>query len=246
MCHHLIIKVMKENEDFRIKSQSYVQFENEIFMYEKVLPFFKRYLQDKKITFNPDNWIPKTFVSTCLRQSNRSLETVLVQENIKNLNFHTSSHLYLTEQHFTLMIDYLAQLHSVSLALKISRDKEFAKLINELNPLCFEDPSGEPCLYDVLYEIATTRLFDNVKKYCNEKDEKFFADIHELKRVVKKIGPVKLLEKFREIDNFSVIVHGDFNRNNLMFKFDETNTLLEEMRMIDYQVCRRASTVFFK
>lgn len=225
---------MKGSEDFRIKTQSYVQFQNEIFVYEKILPFFKRYLADKNIKFNPEDWTPKTFLNMCLPRATGHSETILVQENIKHLNFHTSQNLYLTENHFDFMIDYLAQLHSVSLALKISNDKDFVNLVQQLTPLCFEDPSGQPCLYDVLYDIATTRLFENVFSGKYQKDEKFLQDVQELKRVVA-TKPVKLLDRFREIDQFAVIVHGDFNRNNLMFKYDR-NGCIEGMRMIDFQV----------
>lgn len=228
---------MKGSEDFRINTQSYVQFQNEIFVYDTVLPFFKRYLNDKNINFNPENWTPKTYLNISLARENDRSETLLVQENVQTLNFHTSQNLYLSDQHFNFMIDYLAQLHSVSLALKISNDKGFATLVQQLTPLCFEDPSGNPCMYDVLYEIATTRLFENVfgkKYYDDQEDEKFFKEVEQLKKVVG-TRPVELLDRFREVDQFAVIVHGDFNRNNLMFKYDQSGSV-QDMRMIDFQV----------
>lgn len=232
---------MKGSEDFRIKSQSYVQFQNEILMYDKILPFFKRYLRDKPKKFNPENWTPKTFISTYFPGDEGKPETCLIQENIKFKQFYTPQDLYLSEQHFDIMIDYLAQLHSVSLALKISNDTEFASILKQLTPLCFEDPSGLPCLYDVLYDIALTRFFKNVSgsKYHDKKDEKFLQDVKQLQKVVGS-KPVKLLDRFREVDQFAVIVHGDFNRNNLMFKCDPNGSVLD-MRMIDFQQVRYGS-----
>ncbi|XP_063709353.1 uncharacterized protein LOC134837891 [Culicoides brevitarsis] len=228
--------MLEGNEDFRKKSKSYIQFQNEIYLYEKILPFFKNFLKNKETTFNPDNWIPKTYVNICLETSNVQRETILVQENLKASGFSTFEKLYLTESHFDLMIDNLAQFHSVSLALKISKNQKFTNLVKNLKPLSFEDPNGEKCVYDVLHEISTTRLFKNVLEAQNL-DEKVLRDVQQLQR---KVGssPVKLFDTFREIDDFSVIVHGDFNRNNLMFKQD-SNFL--EMRMIDFQQVRFAS-----
>lgn len=228
---------MKGSEDFRKKSQSYLQFQNEIFMYDKILPFFQKYVKKKKMNFPPESWIPITFLSTYIVNEfdESKVETILVQENLHKKLFSIQNDLYLTENHFELMIEQLAQLHSVSIALKIENFTVFEELIKDLKPLCFEDPSREPCLYDILHDISTTRLFENTlnnPNYCN--DVEFIKDIQQLKKVVGK-KPVKLLDRFRELDDFSVIVHGDYHRNNIMFKLNSSGSAYD-IRMIDFQV----------
>uniref|UniRef100_A0A336MQW0 CSON002738 protein n=1 Tax=Culicoides sonorensis TaxID=179676 RepID=A0A336MQW0_CULSO len=61
----------------------------------------------------------------------------------------------------------------------------------------------------------------------------------QLRRVIG-TKPVKLLDKFREIDEFAVLVHGDFNRNNLMFKHDEGGRVID-MKTLDFQQVRYGS-----
>ncbi len=225
---------MKGSEEFRLSTQSYLQFRNEIYFYQKVLPHFNSYLVDKGIDYNLSQWLPKTYLS--FRQND---ETVLVQENIQKAGFYVEPSLYLTEKHLNLLIDCLAQFHATSLALKIDFGNQFSNLVNEIQPLCFEQPNGLPSLYDILHEISTTRLFDYVLSQADHSG-KFMQDINRLKEVVGD-KPVKLLDCFRAIDNFAVISHGDFHRNNLLFKKIESNNCVVDMKMIDFQQMRFGS-----
>ncbi|KAG4066466.1 hypothetical protein HA402_007102 [Bradysia odoriphaga] len=231
--HDLIIKVMKGSEKFRQSSQSYVQFRNEIFFYDKLFPHFHAYLLNKANAIDLSHWLPKTYLS--IRQID---ETVLVQENVQKVGFDVEQTLYLTEDHLNLMIECLAQFHAVSLAQKLENGKEFIHLLDGIQPLCFEQPNGLPSMYDVLHEISTTRLFDFAFSQGGH-DGQFLQDMHQLKRVVGD-KPVKLLDRFRKIDDFAVIGHGDYHRNNVLFK-KVNNNCVADMKMIDFQQLRYGS-----
>lgn len=225
---------MKGSEEFRLSSQSYLQFQNEIFFYDKILPNFNSYLiNNETVAVDLNHWLPKTYLS--IRHID---ETVLVQENIQKVGFNVEPALYLTDDHLNLMIECLAQFHAVSLAWKIENEKEFFHLVDGIQPLCFEQPNGSPSLYDVLHEISTTRLFDYVFSQSGH-DGKFIQDMHRLKAVVGD-KPVKLMDRFRKVDDFAVIVHGDYHRNNVLFK-KVNNNCVSDMKIIDFQQIRYGS-----
>lgn len=228
---------MKGNEDFRLLSQSYLQFQNEIYFYRDILPFFESYLIDKEIDLNLSRWLPKTYLKICQESGDSRAETILVQENVQKKDFFVEKSLYLTEEHFDKMIECLAEFHSVSLALKVEKETEFLDIVEGIQELCFEQPNGLPTLYDVLHEISTTRLFEYVSRSHNLSDQ-FTKDISRLKELVGD-KPVKLLDRFRKVDDFAVIGHGDYHRNNLLFKRADNSVV--DMKMIDFQQIRYGS-----
>lgn len=232
---------MRGSENFRRNTQSYLQFQNEIYMYDTVLPYFKSYLIDKSINFDLSEWTPITYLSTYMQNEESMSETILVQENIQKNDFYIEPELYLTQDHFDIMIECLAQFHALSLALKIENNQRFMNVVGEIKPLCFEQPNGSPSLYDVLHDISTNRLFNNIFKQIDQHtqyDVQFIQDINRLKEIVGD-KPVKLLDRFRQIDDFAVITHGDYHRNNLLFR--KINNRVANMKMIDFQQVRYGS-----
>lgn len=229
---------MKGSEDFRLLSQSYLQFRNEIYLYDKILPYFDSYLRDKVIDFDLSQWLPKTYLSICQRNDDSTAETILVQENIQKNGFFVEPSLDLTEEHLNIMIECLAQFHAVSLALKIDNTKDFLNAVGGIQSLCFEQPNDSLNMYDILHEISTTRLFGSVFSQDNQYSCQFMQDITKLNEVVGD-KPVKLLDRFRQVDDFAVIGHGDYHRNNLLFK--KIDNCVVDMKMIDFQQIRYGS-----
>lgn len=131
---------------------------------------------------------------------------------------------------------------------KLLRDKPLKNLIKYLK---FQLPTKN--LYYCVYRAALDRFlryFDRIRcRFTDtEEDVKFVENVNRLRT---KYGscPTKLLEKFRnETDEFAAILHGDFNRNNVLFKYppSDTNSSLqtsssslpvpEDVKMIDFQV----------
>lgn len=57
----LVTKVMKGSAEFRETSKSFVQCRNEVFIYDKVIPYLKSFIKNRKTTMEPDEWTPKVF-----------------------------------------------------------------------------------------------------------------------------------------------------------------------------------------
>ncbi|KAL9698468.1 hypothetical protein quinque_001909 [Culex quinquefasciatus] len=147
---NLMVKVMKGDELFRESCLSPVQFQNEIFIYTKVVPCFQQLLESSRCSVKGDKWCPRVVfgVAGKVPEYSDCSETILVMENI---------------------------------ALEGSR----------LEPR--NDLDGRALGVDG-------------KEYC----------------------PVPCL-----YDGFSVILHGDYNRNNVLFKYENDKPV--DIRMFDFQ-----------
>ena len=139
------------------------------------------------------------------------------------------------------MTEAIAKIHALSYALKIEDRNKFDKIVGSLQVIPF---SGEhKQMFDPLYRIALERLM----KYINSTDQEnhYATSMNKLHK--KYIGkPSELLQEFLAKDEtFETIIHGDYNRNNVMFKYnlpvgfdDPTN-----VKMFDFQWVKKASPV---
>lgn len=149
------------------------------------------------------------------------------------------------------MTKLIAEYHAISYAMKIKQPDTFKELVAGITPLPFVVDEGELNLYGVLYNVGFYRYFmyldrtmsnsNNGKSNneCNrENREKFIRDMENLRNKYGK-NPIGLLERFRQYDDvFSVITHGDYNRNNVLFQYDSAEGYEnpKDVKMIDFQV----------
>lgn len=172
-------------------------------------------------------------------------ESILALQDLRPLGFRGGPRLVLDECHLRLMLRQIAQFHSLSYALKILEPGRFDDLVSGIVPMPFL-PSGQPGdtanLFTVLYDIGVTRFLAYAKRTSDRRSAAFNQDVENLERRYGR-NPVALLEHLRRNDNvFSVIQHGDYNRNNVLFKYAGENGNEEnfdnptDIRMIDYQV----------
>lgn len=165
-------------------------------------------------------------------------------ENLKPRGYRGGPRLELDEDHLTLMIGLIGRYHAVSYAMKIREPKRFDALVAGMKPLPFLPSAGaKENFYTVLYGVAYERFFAFVDKMQVEDGAAtttttFTKNVNNLKH---KYGdnPMVLMENFRRADEtFSVILHGDYNRNNVLFQYDsnEGHVNPKDIKMIDFQV----------
>lgn len=137
------------------------------------------------------------------------------------------------------MTKYIAEMHSMTYALRIKKDSNLKNLIDNMIPLPFLCGDGERNLYKSLYDVGFRRFFEYYDKIkllkCTEKQQQ---DVNNL-RTKYEHNPCLLLEQFLRIDDtFSVILHGDYNRNNVLFKYESESGYDNpiDVKMIDFQV----------
>lgn len=169
--------------------------------------------------------------------------------------------LVLNADHLTAMCKTLGVYHSFSYALRALNSCQMERLKAGIITLPFinhndvNDASNN--LYRVLYRCAFDRLFEFFDRQIDtntfdRKSEKDLKLIECLLQMRKKYfqQPTELLERLRtKLDDneedkyFGAILHGDYNRNNVLFKYktskDQTKDeekLVEDVKMIDFQV----------
>lgn len=244
----MIVKIMKGDKDFRDATKSSTQCSNEVFIYKNVIPYFKKFLLESKSTLSSD-WVPRVYFAEyeIFSELGKEKETVLALENLKPLNYRLGPRIDLDESHLRLMIKHIAKYHSVSYAMRIKKDPMLEKLAKGLIPLSFLKENGEEMeSYKILFVIALERFFKIVETHPKFQNDKNFIERVEKFKNLYLEKPLILMQRFLETDDvFSIILHGDYNRNNVLFQFDQENGFdnPKDIRMIDFQEVRYATPV---
>lgn len=167
--------------------------------------------------------------------------------------------LYLNFEHLLAMSRLLGKYHAFSYALKSTNITKWNQLIAGIKPLPFIDmkrpDEDKNNFYRILYRVAFDRFFDYLERHKNDNifdssNDKDVKLIENLKKLREKYfhEPCKLLENLRtevlineDDNNFAVILHGDYNRNNVLFKYknqeqEASLNELEDIKMFDFQV----------
>lgn len=140
------------------------------------------------------------------------------------------------------MTEAIAKLHATSYALKFQQREKFDEFVENFKPIPFHRDDRKT-MFHPLYNIALERIYLHLTSTEQPKDfkaaffkvyEKFIAE------------PSKLLQAFVDEDPvFNIIIHGDYNRNNVMFKYDSDEGFEEPkgLKMFDFQWTKYASPV---
>lgn len=250
--HHIILKIMKGDEKFRELAKSSLMCSNEVHMYKSVLPFFRKFLRDNNATlFNTDEWwTPRVYIADygVFPELSDGVETIVALENLKPLGYRMGPKIDLDEEHLRLMIKNIALYHSVPYALRIKGDPKLDELASKLSPFSFLSDTGEELgAYKRLLSVGMQRFFDLVEKNSTyQYDEAFMENCKRFKKNHLENGALKLMQSILKKDEiFSIILHGDYNRNNVLFKYEQLDGFDNPtgIKMYDFQEIRYATPV---
>lgn len=237
---------MKGDESFRQKSKAFLQSANEVFVYKSIIPYFIKFATASGISTN--EWIAKVYFVDCAvhPKLGDQKETILALEDLNSLGFRmSSSKIDLDTNHLKVMARKLASYHSIPFAMKIKKDPMLETLAQGLIPFHFKsETQGDLEAYKYLCPLSFERLFNYVSQATKYKmDKKFLRDLENLKPKI--CGDfLDLMEDFLRVDHdFAVILHGDYYRNNVMFKYEIINgeEVPVDLRMFDFQEIRYAT-----
>ena len=137
------------------------------------------------------------------------------------------------------MIKNIASYHAVSFAMSIRKDDNIQRLADGIAPLSFLTSDNQELeSYKLLFTIGMQRVFEYLDTTSeHQKDAKFVASMKSFKDQFYD-KPLVLMERFLKKDEFSVILHGDYNRNNVLFEYptDDGFEDPKNIKMIDFQV----------
>ncbi|EAT48441.1 AAEL000505-PA [Aedes aegypti] len=238
---NLMVKVMKGDVAFRESSLAKTQFTNEIYIYTNVIPAFTELLKSRECSIRGDTWCPRIFYGQAGKIPNFSniYETVLVMENMTLDGFKAGPRNDLDEAHLTLMAKRIAQFHACTYAMKIENNDGLEKLVDGIIPMNFSKDGQIFNSYAVLFKLGLDRIFEYIDEHPAVLDsDQFKTDVAKL-RSRHGNEPIHLMQKFLERNEFSVILHGDYNRNNVFFKYENDKPV--DLRMFDFQENRYAT-----
>lgn len=228
---------MKGDENFRKSTKSHIQFSNENYIYSTVIPAFKQFLKNSSIYL--DDLIPRVYFNETgsFPKLSEFTETILAIENISPAGYRNGPRLHLDMDHMLLLTKAIAQYHSATYAMRIKKDPQLKTLIEGLIPFPFKETNGSKNVYDFVCNVGMERCIEFLEK--QPKETSFVKDFNNLKNFQK--NPTTILQKCLENDEkFSVILHGDYNRNNVLFKYPSTIGFSNpsSVKMIDFQLVR--------
>lgn len=234
---------MKGTAEDRKDVKGDVLFANEIYIYKTVVPTLIKRFKSKFKTIEDKLWCPRIYYADLrvFPELSEEKEAILALEDLTPLKYRLGDRSSLTEPELRLMVKAIAEYHACSYALKIQKDPLLEELKAGIIPLPFEYEDTESA-YDVIYQIAVERIVNYFETDFNYDSvgssvKKLKADVAQLKDRYQKC-PLKLMDRFRRDDEiYSVILHGDFNRNNVLFQYDDCGNPIN-IRMFDFQELR--------
>ncbi|XP_023162847.2 uncharacterized protein LOC111593988 [Drosophila hydei] len=251
----VLVKFMKGSPEFRESGKCYTQFANEVFAYAELLPAYENLLRDSKLnTELVEQFVPRVYCAKfgLIKDLGEARESVLALQHLQPAGFELGPRLTLRLDQLEAMCSLLGPYHALGYALRILQPLVEQRLRQQIVPLPFVFEANVPNIYAVLYRVAFDRFYafyDRCRDQLLQPQEQRFAEALERLRSKYFEQPVALLERIRTAacddtqpeSHFSTFLHGDFNRNNVLFH-ENGEGQVDGVRMIDFQELRYSTT----
>ncbi|CAI6351443.1 unnamed protein product [Macrosiphum euphorbiae] len=214
--HRAVIKLKLRDEKTRIKFKIDFQFHNEITMYEKIIPFIiECYRSMRGVGDCPT--LARYFYgrNKCGEFAEKDL---IILENVVPLGFRLSEErLFIDYDHLLIAVQALAKFHGLSYTAKHKDPEHIRKIVMDIRETQF-DEEGQ-------YKFknnALSRLGKRGVDRLLERSGDLYRDNEHIQRFKDLVddGDNSLMRMFNPREPFSVVCHGDFNRNNVLFQYN--------------------------
>ncbi|XP_055307283.1 uncharacterized protein LOC129571502 isoform X2 [Sitodiplosis mosellana] len=229
----LFLKVAPSDEYRRKQFHVRKCFLREIYIYEKILPYFREFQEDRDILVNEDG-----FHEYCLCYKSIDAEPIecLFLQDLSKLSFSMVDKREVTVEHILLVMNLLGKFHAVSYAIKDQQPDQFSEIVNKLQEHIYRH--GYSSDLTEAYNAAAMNVINSIT------DDQ---DVHLLEAVLRLYERDQYDIMVECVDGnaaepHAVIVHGDMWSNNTMFQFNDAN-IPTKACLIDWQIARYASPV---
>lgn len=201
-------------------------FKKELSFYRDLTPAFLQLQRENGIKDPEISWIgPKYYGGRCgLIDNQFDTQASIVLENLNYSGFKMIDRLTgLTRSQTEYAIKKLAKLHAIAIAMREQKPKVFNNLVL-------------PALENVANEHAKECVMDMIKKSVMDLGEIPEAKpyMHMVNWTIEQAPKIEA-EMIRD-EKWCTFVHNDFWVNNMMFKFDEINNNIVDMKIVDFQL----------
>ncbi|MGP1915471.1 MAG: phosphotransferase [Candidatus Hodgkinia cicadicola] len=228
----LVVKYEVAEETLREMIWTEMQFLNEIYAYEIVLPFLF-----ETCGRSVDEFFPKFYHGVSNYGYNRPEDDIIILEDLRPKGFRLAEEkLYLDYDHVVVALKKLAEFHSLSYIAKHEKCDEFFEKVKKSKSVHVEAMQG--CEHNIYIEPAE-RAFKPIllknDKQQNAIIEKFLQRLKNTVQLLQDLGTPN--------EPTAVFCHGDYCRNNVLFKYDEATNKPIDIRFFDLGTARYTSPV---
>lgn len=203
-----------------------MEFVNEIIFYTQLLPFFSS-LRDIGHMF-------PQFFSSHLDVNLNAFDGVIIFENLQATGFTTSERKsFLDYDHLALMMKKLGEFHAYSYEAKRTDADSFFALSGTF---------AEPHLFSHRYycEVLSVISLRGVEPLRDS--PQYSSKVAELEKLMKSTNElIKRVVREGEANPLAVLCHGDYLRNNVLFRYEKGKPV--DLKMVDLATCKLTSPV---
>uniref|UniRef100_A0A1B6DWE1 CHK kinase-like domain-containing protein n=1 Tax=Clastoptera arizonana TaxID=38151 RepID=A0A1B6DWE1_9HEMI len=220
---HIFVKFEPKDEDIKRVVFMGNQFYNEIYCYESILPFL---MKEEDVFTN----FPKFYSG-----SNNPNSRFVVLEDISEFGYKmTNDFMSMDLDHVKLTLTQLGKFHAMSYAAKLKHPKEFfTKVTNTLMECNWVNGKDGVCHIQVLVKSTFERTVESLRNKYPDEIKQFFDLINKKEFFLDLVKPEEPI---------SVVCHGDFVSNNMMYRYSEDGNP-EGVKFIDLGMVRYSSPI---
>ncbi|XP_067008189.2 uncharacterized protein [Anabrus simplex] len=231
MVRNFVAKVKMENEDQSEWVDADTQFYNECKVYSEVIPFFLKMI--------PSQGVSRIFPE-CLYSSYTKVDPVVIIENLESKGFKMGDYGAMDYEHCALTLRTLAQFHSFSIAIKRKEPTLFKEKIAQLKDPRYADNTLIFRTIQMLTRVCVRGCINSFEMFYPEYSATYAVELQKLLKLLNESVGELFQSLVKAEEPFSVLCHGDFNRNNILFRYDDDAKPCE-VKFIDFQIIRYAS-----
>lgn len=211
---HAVIKKPRENKQLAEFFNTDKLFSNEILFYKKIVDDSERF--------------PRCFYAS---DDNENVDnTVIVMENIESIGYKICPSVYDIPFEFVISgVQEIGRFHGMSYREKSRDSKNFFNIVSEIKEIKYAPKSFCSKFFNLIAKrpVKWLRKINYDEKFC-DKIEYYMNNAFEN----------FILNLIKPVEPLAVICHGDFTRNNILFR--RNNGVLDSM-LIDFAMMRYAS-----
>ncbi|KAF6208329.1 hypothetical protein GE061_016783 [Apolygus lucorum] len=208
----VVVKTQIQDEEAREAADSVTQFINEVTMYKHIIPK----LGGEEFGIAPKMYFGEASGGEAIQSD------IIVLEDLRPKGYKVHSEVWLDYQHVSLTMKKLGQFHGLSYKVKKRSPDQFRELSTSLR-------IRNPLTMDGIVEATILRSFQQLL------DTNPVYSVGS--RAYRKLSSVSNKDLFMSLQRpqepFAVIAHADFNKNNVMYSYDETGKVVD-MKMFDF------------
>ena len=229
--YNLLMKLTPEDPIYWKYFDTGSVFHNEIHMYTEVIPFMEEFLRKRRVDLLGEIF-PKCYYAECGATFVGGRDIIVLEDMVPRGFTPSVERLVLDYDHCAVALRQLARYHAVFYGLKKLETSRFHAMVKNIRARNLGQSSHGDMNY--LYKTTTYRGV----KYLEARQEMDQATLDRLKNRLEHAWQ-HLVDLTQPKEPLAVLCHGDFCRNNILFRYDSGKPC--DAVLFDFQNVKYAS-----